>query len=91
MKETVIVTNSNPLYKTLGKPQTDSPMPVFGHQLGVACPGRHVGCDRWIPTEALSLEMGISRRTREYRWPYNTYAKKCWGPGKPGLSSVNGS
>lgn len=36
MKEIVIVTNSNPLYKIPGKPQTDSPRPVFGNKLGVA-------------------------------------------------------
>lgn len=42
MKEIVIVINSNPLYKTPGKPQTDSPRPMFGNELGVACPNRLV-------------------------------------------------
>lgn len=113
MKERVIVTNSNPFYKTLWKSQTDSPMPMFGNKLGATCPNKLVvltarldycensvkpvipfnpefssmknrGQDEiWLPTEALSLWMSISRRTREYRWPHNTHARKCWGPENP--------
>lgn len=55
MKERVIVTNSNPFYKTLGKPQTDSPMPMFGNKLGVACPDRLVVVTAGFLQRLLSL------------------------------------